>query len=163
MVCIPVAPELKLFYAELLKQEGFPYVWPSEANRWSGKGLPNSMYPTGRDCSGTVTSALFNANYRPDLRAIANTRWMWANWKEAPNPLPGDLALYADMKTNVICHVMTLMEDGRVFGADGAGSECYSPEIAKKKNAKVQWRSSPHYGAQLKLMGFRINPLRKTS
>jgi cell wall-associated NlpC family hydrolase len=161
-VRIPVAPELALFYKTLLSQEGFPYVWPVEANRWSGKGLPSSLFPNGRDCSGTVTWALHEAGYRPDLRAVANTRWMWANWKEALTPLPGDFALYRDAKTSVICHVMTLMEDGRVFGADGAGSNCTTPEVAARLNAKVQWRSGPHYGAGLKLAGFRTNPLRRT-
>lgn len=160
-VHLPVAPELAMFYEKLLSQEGFPYVWPAESNRWSGKGLSGSLFPEGRDCSGTVTWALFEAGYRPDLRAIANTKWMWANWKEALAPLPGDLALYTDAKSGIICHVMTLMVDGRVFGADGAGRECVNPTIAAQKNAKVQWRSSPHYGAGLQLAGFRMNPLRR--
>jgi cell wall-associated NlpC family hydrolase len=133
-VCLPIAPELKLFYEKLLSQEGFPYVWPVENNKWSGKGLPGCTFPKGRDCSGTVTWALFEAGYRPDLRAVANTKWMWASWKLAVNPLPGDFVLYANRK-GVIEHVMTYMEDGRVFGADGAGSNCQDPETAAKLNA----------------------------
>lgn len=159
MVTLPVAPELALFYAKLLAQEGFPYTWPGEANRWSGKGLPGSIYPTGRDCSGTVTWALYEAGYRPDLRATCNTRAMWANWREAPNPLPGDVVLYANAKSGIIEHVMTLMADGRVFGADGAGSNCPDPQTAAKLGAKVQWRSGIHYRGVVK--GFRMNPLRR--
>lgn len=160
MVCIPIAPELKLFYEKLLSQEGFPYVWPAETNRWSGKGLPGSKFPNGRDCSGTVTWALHEAGYRPDLRAIASTKWMWANWKDATSPLPGDLVLYRD-RNKVICHVMTLMEDGRVFGADGAGSNCTDPSTAAQLGAKVQWRSDIHYYGAGSVAGFRVNPLRR--
>lgn len=164
-VCLPIAPELKLFYEKLLSQEGFPYVWPTAENRWSGKGFPTSLYPEGRDCSGTITWALWAAGLQPDMRSTMNSGAMWARWDPAVDPLPGDFVLYYNNPPagapKRIVHVMTLMEDGRVFGADGAGSNCTNPDTAKQLNAKVQWRTGPHYYRTGILAGFRRNPLRR--
>lgn len=157
---LAITPELREYVAQLIAQQNFPYVWPTEANRYSGKGLPGCLYPNGRDCSGTVTYALFKAGWR-DERAVTNTGVMWSRWKPCTREeaLPGDLVLYSNRITGKIEHVMTLMDDGRVYGADGAGSNCPDPNTAARLDAKVRYRSGIDYRAVVS--GFRRNPLRR--
>lgn len=156
-ICLPVAPELAAFYAHLLSQEGWPYIWPVEANGYSGKGLEGSKYPLGRDCSGAVTWAIWMAG-GPDWRALKSTRHLWGELHEVgqAQALPGDFALYADVAGR-INHVMTLTEDGRVFGADGPGPSCLTPADGERLDAKVRFRPFTYR----KPAGFRVNPLRK--
>lgn len=157
MICGPIAPELANFYRHLLSQEGFPYTWPVEANRYSGKGLPDSMYPDGRDCSGAVTWALWKAG-AADWRGIKSTRHLFAELRsvELEQALPGDLVLYRDERAGHINHVMTLTEDGRVFGADGPGPSCLTPDDARRLDAFVRFKPFTYR----KPAGFRVNPLR---
>lgn len=153
-----IAPELAAFYRHLLSQAGWPYVWPTEANRYSGKGLKGCLYPEGRDCSGTVTWALWQAGHE-DLRSDWNTRRMFASWQpvDEREAQPGDFVFYANRR-DVIEHVMTLTEDGRAFGATGAGSNCTTPELARQLGASVRYERI-HYRP---VAGFRRNPLRKS-
>lgn len=160
MICAAVTTELRAFYRALLAQHGFPYVWPTASNRYSGKGLEGCLFPDGRDCSGAVTYALRRGGFE-DVRATCNTAVMWSTWApvNSENALPGDVVLYANRKTGKVEHVMTLCEDGRVFGADGAGSNCTDPSIAVRLGASVRFRDRIDYrGAP---MGFRVNPLRR--
>lgn len=156
-LCLPVAPELAVFYRHLLSQEGFPYTWPVEANGYSGKGLPSSMFPDGRDCSGCFTWALWKAG-GPDWRGIKSTRHLWSELRsvEEEQALPGDLVLYRNEKAGHINHVMTLTEDGRCFGATGAGSNCLTPDDSRRLNACVRFEPI-HYRRPA---GFRVHPLR---
>lgn len=157
MICGPVTREVATFYKHLLSQEGFPYTWPVESNGYSGKGLPNSKYPDGRDCSGAVTWALWKAGHA-DWRGIKSTRHLFAELRgvELEHARPGDFALYRDERAGHVNHIMVLTEDGRVFGADGPGPSCLTPDDAERLNARVRYRPFTYR----KPAGFRINPLR---
>jgi hypothetical protein len=143
-----------LYLLELVKVEGYPYCWPVPENNFSGKGLPGSKFLNTRDCSGTVTAAILAAG-GPDLRAEWNADRMWREWMPTDKPEPGDLAFYGALR---ISHVMSLMPDGRVFGACGGDSRTVSPAIAAETGACVKYRSAPGYRRDF--AGFRVNPLR---
>lgn len=145
----------------LLNQQGFPYTWPTEQNRYSGKGLPGCLYPLGRDCSGTVSFALRGAGDLIDRRADWNAEKYATECAKTDAPEAGDLVVYVSPLGRAV-HIETVMEDGRFYGAIGAGSECTSPVIAmsRKPPACVQYRERPYPLAHGRAE-FRVNPLRK--
>ncbi len=146
---------IEKYLTALLKQEGFPYIWPCEANGWSAKGRLGCDYPDGRDCSGAVTWALWKAGY-PDVRANTSAQKMWTEWRRTDSPEAGDLILYGRDKH--ASHVMTLLADGTVFGATGGNSDTTTPAQAFKHGACVQHRPSPEYRPDR--VGAVVNPLR---
>lgn len=127
------------FVKALVDQMGLPYLW-------DGKGLPGEPY-RGRDCSGCVTSALFEAG-GPDWRASHNCQRLWA---ELPAPLDGftqvgDLALYGT--PDRIHHVMALLYDDDnggdlvVIGSAGGDHTTTTQAEALRRGARVQvWGS----------------------
>lgn len=137
-------------YLEVIKSfEGQDYCWPTAENKWSGKGYETSLYPNTKDCSGTVTAGLFGASDgQLDMRNTHNAQALSELGEDADGgPVEGDLAFYG--KDGHITHVMTVVSDGRVFGASGGDSRTTTPEIAKKMNANVRYQSSVLYRKDL--------------
>lgn len=143
---------LDRFLGRLVAQENFPYVWPDEANHWSGKGLAHCLYPTGRDCSGTTTFPLWEVAPELDRRATYSADRIWREYPGTKTPQAGDHALYG--ANGKVTHIMTLMPDGRVFGACGGGSGTLHPT----PGAYVMYRQGPFYRKDC--VGFVVNPLR---
>jgi hypothetical protein len=158
------SPELVPFLTTLRNQAGFPYVWPTEENAYSGKGLPGCLYPHGRDCSGTVSFALNACGFH-----LEGGRGMWsanryyetavAEGRVIEHPHIGDQVVYVSPSTGKAIHIETVMEDGRFFGAIGAGSNCTTPEKAKELGACVKYREHPYPEAHGRAVFLR-NPLR---
>lgn len=126
----------QLYMRAILSMEGVPYVW-------GGK------YPhPGLDCSGLVTLGLYLAG-GCDTRRTVNTDTMWSTWQKVleGDAKPGDLCIYGYNPDNPwdVAHVMTLMEDGRVYGACGGDRSTITPELARRRSAKVQYRAEVRY------------------
>jgi hypothetical protein len=134
--------ENKKFIEECLSRNKCYYVWPHKSNRYSGKDLPNAMYPRTYDCSGFVTASLFSAGIC-DWRATHNAQRLADNCDavEREDILPGDLLFYGGGQS-AISHVMVYVgsvagKGMKVMGASGGWSKTLTPEIAKQQNAMV--------------------------
>lgn len=159
--------ELNAFIDLVFSKEGRWYCWPTKENGYSGKDLKSALYKDVYDCSGLITSSLYHVTKgRIDWRAMGSCRNLIAPAKGLPllrpvadheDPLVGDLAFYGHGR-NMPSHVMMFCGDGRVFGACGGNTDVVSPEIAKKKGARVRFRESPLYRPDF--LGFWRNPLR---
>ncbi len=138
--------ELDDFLAFCLSKENCDYVWPDKSNNYSGKDLKIAQYKNVYDCSGLITSALYHATKgRLDWRASRNAQWLYESCKKNDTKcgLPC-LAFYGPGK-NAINHVMLVLKDGRAYGACSGGSWCLTPELAKKKGARVRYRADHLY------------------
>lgn len=156
----PLEYEVAAFLNALLNQHGCPYVWPTEANRYSGKGLPGCLYPLGRDCSGTISFALRAAGDGIDRRADWNAEKYRAELAVTEHPRVGDLVVYVSPHGRGV-HIEAITRDGRLFGALHGDAECTSPEKAMKRKPKacVEYRLTPYPEAHGKAVFLR-NPLR---
>lgn len=134
-------PRRTLFLARALSFIGTPYLW-------------NGKTPTGVDCSGLVTLALWEAG-GPDWRATHDSERLYAVLPPVKSPLPGDLAFYG--RPDDIDHVMVWLPLGLVFGACGGGRTTTSVAEANRVQARVKVRESLHYRPDFQ--AFRSMPL----
>lgn len=155
-VALVLQPEIQAFLNCMRMQSGFPYTWPTEENRYSGKGLPGCLYPHGRDCSGSISFALRGAGDATDRRADWNAHRYYSELEKTDRPEAGDLVVYVRNGHGV--HIEAVMEDGRYYGAIGGDEGCTSPELAKQRDARVKYRESPYRRGE---PVFLVNPLRK--
>jgi cell wall-associated NlpC family hydrolase len=150
------------FLEYVLSKEGASYCWGGKAFAiWTRTGLQVHGFADEKnhpvevfDCAGLFTSALHALN-GPDWRAsrgahdLATLLPKVSAERIAQAPVPaGTLACYGSPER--ISHVMLLLEDGRVFGAAGGGSDTTSPEIAKKQKAAVKYRPRAAYRPDLR-------------
>jgi cell wall-associated NlpC family hydrolase len=139
------------FVEWVLRQEGKPYCWPHEFNGYSGKDLPGCKYPGTFDCSGLMTNGLYHASAgRLDHRAMWNAQKLHDMLKhiERSEAQVGDLVFYGH-GSNMISHVMMVAPEGKVFGACGGTHLTINPTIAHTLGARVRFRPSPDYRADL--------------
>jgi hypothetical protein len=162
--------ELKDFLAWVVSKENKPYCWPCEENHYSGKDLKYATYKDCYDCSGLVTAGLYHVTKgRLDWRSTHSAQrlynackdiegWNSLDSKHLPpkSELPC-LAFYGPGK-NMITHVVVVMPDGRVIGAgNGGDSTVTTPDIAKKRGARVKFFSNHLYRDDFR--GFKKIPL----
>lgn len=147
----------------VLSKEGCDYIWPTAENRYSGKDLPGALFKNVYDCSGLITAGVWYAtDHKIDWRGSHNCRKLIQECKElsqalGERPKVGDLAFYGP-GINAPTHVMMYCADGRVFGAGrGGGPYTTTPEIARKKGARVGYRPSHLYRPDF--LGFFRLPL----
>ena len=131
------AADVGLYLSLLRDSEGTPYVY-------GAKGLPGQV---GLDCSGTVSDALWDAHDDVDRRRNWNAHRYWSDLPRTTEPKAGDLCLYGSAER--ANHIMTLMPDGRVFGACGGDSTTTSVAEAHRVGAAVRFRSGPAYRKDL--------------
>lgn len=139
--------ELDDFLSFCLSKENCDYVWPHPSNNYSGKDLKIGKYKNAYDCSGLITSGLYHATKgRLDWRANKNAQALFDSVKHIHSRPKNEpcLAFYGAGK-NAINHVMLVLKDGRAFGACSGGSWCLTPEVAKKKGARVRFRTNHLY------------------
>ena len=138
-------------YLEAIKSfEGEYYCWPTSENKYSGKGFLYSIYINTKDCSGTVTAGLYRASGGTvDLRPTHNANALMGLCAEVASDATraGDLVFYGSGSRAT--HVMTVMGDGRVYGASGGDSRTVSPTIAKAMNATVRYQKDYKYRKDL--------------
>lgn len=138
------------FLAAVAKRKGCLYCWPTESNRYSGKDLKDATYKSVYDCSGLVTSSLYEATGgKIDRRATWNAQKLLQNCAIVDEPRPGDLAFYGP-SSGLITHVMVYMgTKGKevVMGASGGDSTTTTPEKAAERDAKVKgYRTAKYRG-----------------
>lgn len=143
------------FIAACKAQLGLPYVWPSERNHYSGKGLVGCLFPEGRDCSGLVSVSLGAAGDLTDRRAMWSAQRYANELEHTDLPQIGDLVVYGAGWGHVT-HIEVYMGPDRYLGAIGGNGDTETPEIARRKNACVKFRQSKRPD----LLGFLVNPLR---
>ena len=122
----------KRFIASVLSKNDCYYVWPDESNNYSGKDLKGAKYPRTYDCSGLVTSSLYDAT-GIDKRATWNAQKLMEHCGLVDSPLPGDLCFYGPSRT-LITHVMVYIGKSQegfkgktVIGASGGDSRNLTP------------------------------------
>lgn len=133
------------FLQALLAQTGLLY-------QWGGKGFAGDY---GRDCSGTVTSAIYVTG-GPDLRDTKNAQGLFDASVPVNNTKPGVCAFYGTDAQHVD-HVMSCVDETtQVFGAHGGGHLTTSQEVAKAMHAQVGFVSDAHYRPDF--LGYRRLP-----
>lgn len=124
------------------------YCWPTAENKYSGKDLPSAMFKNVYDCSGLVTSSLYEATGgKIDRRATWNAQKLLMNCGLIEEPRPGDLVFYGP-STGLVTHVMVYMgakAKDLVLGASGGDSTTTTPEKANAQNAKVKGYKTAKY------------------
>lgn len=140
------------FLTEVSNRIGCYYCWPTQSNKYSGKDLKGAQYPRTYDCSGLVTSSLYDAT-GIDRRAVWNAQRLMQNCAMVEVPEPGDLCFYGPSK-GLVTHVMVYVgrtklakfEPGKVcYGSSGGDSRTTSPQIAQKSDAKVKGYKTVKY------------------
>jgi hypothetical protein len=150
--------ELNDFIDFVLSKEGCDYVWPLPENNYSGKDLKIAKYQNVYDCSGLVTSAIYHATRgRVDWRSAKNAQALFDSCKDLERSGQRPCLAFYGVAKNMIEHVVVVLPDGRIIGANGGGRWCSSPDKAKEKGARVRFYSSPNYRKDLK--GFKQIPL----
>ncbi len=106
------------------------------------------MYRNVYDCSGLVTSSIYEATGgKIDRRATWNAQKLLNNCAMVEEPRPGDLAFYGP-SAGMVTHVMVYMgAKGKdvVLGASGGDSTTTSPEKAVERGAKVKGYKTAKY------------------
>lgn len=142
-------------YLEAIKSfEGEYYCWPTKENKYSGKGFLNSIYINTKDCSGTVTAGLYLASKGLlDMRSTHNAHALMGLCTPVdPRDLrSGDMVFYGSGSR--ASHVMTVTDDGRVYGASGGDSTTVTPELAKARNATVRHQKDYKYRKDFLMAG----------
>jgi cell wall-associated NlpC family hydrolase len=119
------------FLTELIKLGNIPYIW--------GGDDPKS----GLDCSGLSQAILRIRNQDPSGDQTADMLMKMlvdaggVKFTDVSRADLGDQIFYGSNKAT---HIVTYLGEGLVFGANGGGSWCTSPEIARKRGAfsKIQ-------------------------
>lgn len=134
-----------LLHGWLLDQFGKPYTWDSKG-------------PESFDCSGLVTCGMKRVGL-PDWTLTHGTARLWAELEATDEPMPMDLCFFGLVQGGQLTngHVMTLWDDGRVYGACGGNSHVTSVELAKKANAYVKFQLGTHYRHDF--IGYRHLPI----
>lgn len=134
-----LSPAQSALKAWCLEHEGCPYVYDAKGEIHA---TPSGGQVTCFDCSGFVTSAIHAAG-GPDWRKTHGSTGLVTELgpllELAPQPFA--IAVYG----HPIDHVMLAMDDGRVLGASGAGSQCTSVELALRAHACVHFKSAVSY------------------
>lgn len=139
------------------RRYGCLYCWPTEENGYSGKDLPIAKFKSTYDCSGVVTSSLYEiTDGALDRRTTWNAHNLMKNCQlvRQGEQKPGDLVFYGSKSR--ITHVMTYIghskyrhndcdSDHTVVGASGGDSRTVDPEMAQKMHAKVTSYKSHKY------------------
>lgn len=149
--------EVSRFLNAARSRLGCDYVWPNQENNWSGKDLKIAKYQKVYDCSGLVTSSLYEATGgKIDKRASWNAQSLLDNCALVTVPKPGDLCFYG-LSPKFITHVGIYMgeknKEGQSLDSCGGTPQCTTPEIAKKTGAKVMFHKSPKYRADFQCFG----------
>lgn len=142
------------FLQAAFKRLGCYYVWPDQSNGYSGKDLSGAKYQNVYDCSGFITSSLYQAT-GIDHRATWNAMRLMKNCQRIEDPQPGDLCFYGSSR-NKVTHVMLYIGNSKkrpqsipnnytCMGASGGWSQTLTPQIAKAKDAKVKAYKSHMY------------------
>jgi cell wall-associated NlpC family hydrolase len=138
--------EIKDVITAAYKRKGYYYCWPDESNSYSGKDLPGAKYPDTYDCSGLVTSSVYEGTkHRIDRRSTWNAQRLFHNCSriEKKDLQPGDLVFYGANRDHVT-HVM-MWTGSEVYGSSGGDHRTLTPEIAHQMNASVKGYSSELY------------------
>lgn len=150
---------LSKFFQALSDRIGCLYIWPHESNNYSGKDLSYSKYKHVYDCSGLVTSSLFEATGGAvDWRANHNAQSLFGQCRriKLQDAIQGDLGFYGPSLSK-INHVVVYLglkasklgdnfvDNKHVVSASGGTSRTVKPEIAMANNAYVRQESSLIY------------------
>ncbi len=122
------------FVLQCLEKNGCYYCWPTEENKYSGKGA-GGKYLDVYDCSGLVTSSIYEAT-GVDMRNTYSAQKLYDQCILVDKPRTGDLVFYGYGK-NMITHVMVIVGPG-CFGMCGGTSHTVTPDIAKSEGARAK-------------------------
>jgi cell wall-associated NlpC family hydrolase len=130
------------FLVYLATLNNIPYIWGGED---PGYGL---------DCSGHAQLALDELNLDPpgDQTADALMKSLLARGGRKVSMAEatlGCLIFYGKPAPGKATHVTVYLGDGLAQGANGGGSDCITPAIARSRNAKVKVHSPSYRGDML--------------
>lgn len=150
-LCLATPEQLRAEFAAWVEALA---VGPRVPYLWGGSVSPR----LGLDCSGLVCLGARQLS-TPLPLGRPNTDGLWRELLAVETPEPGDLALYGHLNpTEDACHVMVVLEGGRVAGMSGGDHTCttVSISLAKKPPACLQVKSSHLYRKDF--MGYRRIP-----